>query len=87
MSNVGRRDYVPKKHLKMWDRTLDGTASPREAIKVRCLLCVGWEREEVTRCTCTGCPLYLYRPFQDSANSLTEPLDEPTTDDPNSEAA
>ncbi len=42
-------------------------ASPRAAIKAFCLHCVGYERNEVTNCTSLGCPLWHYRPYQDSA--------------------
>ena len=35
------------------------------AIKAFCLRCVGYEREEVRRCTSFGCPLWTHRPYQD----------------------
>lgn len=42
-----------------------GSASPRKAIKVFCLVCVGYDRSEVKNCSSWGCPLWAYRPFQD----------------------
>ncbi len=46
-------------------RALDGTASPRQAIKAFCLHCVGDLRDQITNCTGYACPLYAYRPYQD----------------------
>jgi len=42
-------------------RALRGELSPRGAIRAFCLHCMGWEREEITRCTAKGCPLWRYR--------------------------
>jgi hypothetical protein len=41
-----------------------GTASPRRAIKAKCLECVGFVRKDITHCTSLQCPLYAYRPYQ-----------------------
>lgn len=40
--------------------------SPRQAIKAHCLECVGFDRHEITDCTCWACPLWNFRPFQKS---------------------
>jgi hypothetical protein len=45
-------------------RAFSGAASPRAAIKATCLVCVGYDRSEVTNCTGWSCPLWQYRPFQ-----------------------
>jgi hypothetical protein len=45
-------------------KALDGTASPRGAIKAFCLRCVGYIRQDVTDCTAVNCPLHQYRPYQ-----------------------
>lgn len=42
-----------------------GAASPRQAIKAQCLVCVGYDREAIRNCTGWSCPLWKYRPFQD----------------------
>lgn len=34
----------------------------REAVKLNCLQCLGFNRAEIARCTCTRCPLYSFRP-------------------------
>jgi hypothetical protein len=41
-----------------------GTASPRRAIKAKCLECVGFVRKDITHCTSLQCPLHAYRPYQ-----------------------
>jgi hypothetical protein len=38
--------------------------SIRSAVTAFCRECVGWEREEVRRCTSHACPLYPYRPYK-----------------------
>ena len=38
--------------------------SMKAAIKAQCLECVNWARKEVELCTDSGCPLFLFRPFQ-----------------------
>ncbi len=43
------------------------TASPRQAIKAKCLDCCHADREEVRNCTVILCPLHAYRPFQGAA--------------------
>jgi hypothetical protein len=55
---------TPQRCRAMYLKAAEGTASPRAAIKVFCLECVGWQREDVAHCTAQACPLYAYRPFQ-----------------------
>lgn len=43
-----------------------GSASPRKAIKAMCLSCVGFDRNAIRTCTGYSCPLWAYRPYQDS---------------------
>jgi len=45
-------------------RTAMRGRSMKAAIKAQCLECVGWVRKEVEACTDSGCPLFLFRPFQ-----------------------
>lgn len=47
----------------LYERTQSGKAGPRQAIKMQCAECVGYDRNEITNCTDIGCPLYNYRPF------------------------
>lgn len=46
------------------DRALHHTASPREAIKARCLQCLNFDRKGITNCQSFNCALWHYRPFQ-----------------------
>lgn len=65
---------VPAKYRPGYLCAAQGKASPRRAIKSFCLECVMWLPEEVTLCTAPACPLFAYRPFQDSPP--THPLGE-----------
>jgi hypothetical protein len=40
------------------------TASPRQAIKAKCLECTNFDRDSVTHCPVETCPLWSYRAFQ-----------------------
>lgn len=48
-------------------RAFAKTASPRQAIKARCLQCSNYQRDEIANCTVLGCAFWQYRPFQDNA--------------------
>jgi hypothetical protein len=47
-------------------RAYAGTAAPRSAIKAKCLECTTYQRSEITGCTVFVCPLWAYRPFQET---------------------
>ena len=61
-SRVGQ---MPQSCRATYLKAARGKASPRAAIKAFCLECVGWNRQEVARCTATACPLWTYRPWKD----------------------
>lgn len=42
---------------------LNGTGSPRKAIKAKCLTCTNFSREEIEHCTVIICPLHAFRPY------------------------
>lgn len=42
---------------------LNGTGSPRQAIKAKCLTCANFVREEIEHCTVITCPLHAFRPY------------------------
>ena len=50
-------------------KAYEGKASPRAAIKAKCLECCSYERETIKSCTCFSCPLWLYRPYQSETES------------------
>src|SRR5262245_50952604 len=58
---------VPPSARGIVERAFVGKASPRAAIKAKCLDCCCYDRGEVVACTVVLCPLHSYRPFQKSA--------------------
>ena len=60
-----RRADTPLLYQKLYDRCMNGEASPRQAIKMQCLECWGWVRAETATCDNVACPLYQYRPYQE----------------------
>lgn len=64
---MSRETYIaeaPVSCRQILRRAFDGTASPRQAIKAKCLACVGFIRADVTNCTSSLCELHPYRPYQ-----------------------
>lgn len=61
-----RRVKIPPMYVGAWDRAIEGTCSPRAAIKAKCQDCVGWENTtaEIRGCLVRLCPLWKYRPYQ-----------------------
>ena len=55
---------VPKQYQALYARTQAKSASPLQAVKMQCLECVGFVRDEVQLCTDTRCPLFQYRPYK-----------------------
>lgn len=54
---------APPKYKAMAERVIAGKgASPRTAIKVMCVMCMGWQAHLVKDCTSRACPLYRHRP-------------------------
>lgn len=58
---------TPSKYLNLRLKTLLGEASPRDAIKAKCLECVGYEDvlPRVGDCRSRSCDLWAYRPYQE----------------------
>lgn len=58
------RNEVPVKYRKLYDKAMAGH-NRTAALKLNCLQCVGWLKEEVRNCTSRNdCFLWLYRPFR-----------------------
>jgi hypothetical protein len=68
-----RREFlaatVPPSARRLMLRTFAGKASPRQAIKAKCLDCCGYDRAEVANCTVVLCPLHAYRPYVETRRS------------------
>ena len=54
---------IPQTFRKNYERAMGGR-SLKSAVKAFCAECVQYDRDEITKCTDTLCPLYPYRPFQ-----------------------
>lgn len=60
---------APDSQKTILSRAFHGTASPRAAIKAKCLTCCHFDRTEVRHCPAVLCPLHRYRPFQDKGEA------------------
>ena len=45
------------------------------AMRLKCLDCCGWQRQEVANCACRNCPLWSWRPYQNRADFPVEPTE------------
>lgn len=61
---AGRIQTAPETFRALLTRCYSGKASPRAAIKGQCAECQGFDRQAITDCTCYGCPLWMFRPYQ-----------------------
>ena len=59
-----RLNDIPAGYRKIYERSTEGKASPREAIKSFCLECICWQKKEISLCPSQACPLHMYRPYQ-----------------------
>lgn len=60
---------VPDKHKIATERALLGQIARSTAIRVKCLQCCGYQREEIKVCTVVTCALFPVRPYQDRAEA------------------
>lgn len=60
---------VPVKHQIATRRALLGQMGKALALKIKCLQCVGYQREEIKLCTVITCALHPVRPYQDGLAS------------------
>jgi hypothetical protein len=51
---------IPNKYRVLYQKAISGT-SRAAAIRVFCLICLGFSENEVKNCSDTTCPLYAYR--------------------------
>jgi hypothetical protein len=71
-----RREFlassVPPSVRRIMARAFARGASPRQAIKAKCLDCCCYDRAEVAGCTVVLCPLHPYRPFQETRRKASK---------------
>lgn len=61
-------DGAPPLYRGLLARCYAGNASPRAAIKVMCLTCRGFYRNDVRDCRSAQCSLWRLRPYQANKN-------------------
>lgn len=63
---------VPAKMQQSLEKTLRkaATGNMKSAIRLKCMDCSGWNREEVRECLVTDCSLHSIRPFKNGSISL-----------------
>jgi len=55
---------VPEKHQLATTRALKGQTMKAASVKMMCLQCSGFQRNEVTECRVITCALHNHRPYQ-----------------------
>ena len=68
------QDAVPEKHRTATQRVLLGQVARATAVKIKCLQCCNYDRNEVRNCAVITCALHPVRPYN-GRNS--EAADEP----------
>ena len=58
----GRLDDVPPTFRVAYLRAIGGKSSLKQAARMNCYHCMGWDRQEVPLCTSPTCPMYMHRP-------------------------
>ncbi len=66
---LARLNAVPDRHRRLYLSAMAGAASMRQAVKAKCIECVGFEEivPRIRDCRVYGCPLLPYRPFQEDS--------------------
>jgi hypothetical protein len=57
-------DSIPSTMELLYLKVHCGRPSQRERVKLKCLDCGCWQRDEVTNCNVEQCPLWAIRPYQ-----------------------
>lgn len=60
---------VPEKHRLATGRALRGQVPRSVAVRIKCLQCCNYEREEVAACGVVTCALHPVRPYQSKSKS------------------
>lgn len=67
-----QRKQFPKMALPIIAKAEAGSLPA--AVKLKCLDCAGWVKQEVRDCTISSCPLFPHRPYQEiSARNPNDP--------------
>ncbi len=75
---AAQRADFPRMALPIIRRAEKGSLP--DAIKLKCLDCVAFERKEIRDCVIVSCPLYPHRPYQRiKGKNPNDPADSPDT--------
>lgn len=55
---------VPDKHKLATERALKAQVSKSVAIRIKCLQCCSYARDDISKCTVVTCALHPVRPYQ-----------------------
>ena len=58
--------------LGVFRRVYESTATPRQAIRAKCLECAWMNVAAIRDCTGTACPLWRFRPYQKAGSGQME---------------
>jgi hypothetical protein len=61
---IKKYEGVPQLYKKLFVRQTIGKSSMPAAIKLKCLDCTNYQKEEITKCTVLTCSLHRIRPYQ-----------------------
>lgn len=65
---------VPAGHWDVVADAFEGAASPRQAIRAKCLDCKNHRRQPIMECDSSTCALHFYRPYQPCKGRVSRPL-------------
>lgn len=65
---VDLKEKTPESYVSLVEKIAAG--SMRAAVRLNCLQCSNYQRVEIKECNCTGCPMFAFRPYQDSVEEV-----------------
>lgn len=60
-----RYEAIPESYKLNYRKAVMGL-SRASAVKAKCLDCTNWQRNEITLCVAEDCPLWVWRPYQNT---------------------
>jgi hypothetical protein len=63
---VDLKEKTPESYVSLVEKIAAG--SMRAAVRLNCLQCSNYQRVEIKECNCTGCPMFAFRPYQNSVD-------------------
>tara|TARA_R110000764_G_scaffold180853_1_gene266915 strand:- start:201 stop:494 length:294 start_codon:yes stop_codon:yes gene_type:complete len=63
-SLAGSLNGVPKQFLSQYVKSLMGELTLKPAVRMKCLDCSHFDKEEIKNCNVKNCPLWQVRPYR-----------------------